>query len=177
GAHQAGGHEHDLFEHFEHSLLDFAIETGPLLILGLGAGALLATWGAKIPASFFRSRGAAWDAARGTVIGAPLPLCSCSVLPISAALRGRGAAPAFVVAFLIATPELGVETFALSVRFLGWELAWMRLLGALLVAFFAALVVSAVVVRRQEAVDVAAPTAMPELKNEGPFWRRALHAF
>src|SRR5690606_9505321 len=124
-AHGAGDHDHDVFGHFEHALLDFAVETGPLLILGLGAGSLLATWGAKIPASFFRSSGAAWDAARGTVMGAPLPLCSCSVLPISAARRGRGAAPAFVVAFLIATPELAVEPFALSVRFLGSELAWM----------------------------------------------------
>src|SRR5690606_31548276 len=149
GAHDEHGHEGEhAMGHFEHALTEFAIETGPLLILGLVVGAVLTTLGTKIPASFFRSRGAAMDAARGTLIGAPLPLCSCSVLPISSALKKRGAAPALIVAFLISTPELGVETFALSVRFLGWEFALIRLATALLVAFGAALVVASVLRRR-----------------------------
>ena len=75
-------------------------------------------------------------------MGAPLPLCSCSVLPISAGLKARGAGPALIVAFLLATPELGLETFALSVKFLGWEMAWLRLGGALFVAFAAAVALS-----------------------------------
>ena len=132
-------------EQFSEALLRFGIETGPLLLFGVAVGALLAAFGARLPASWLKPRGRIADAARGTLIGAPLPLCSCSVLPISAGLRGRGAAPALVVAFLLATPELGVETFALSVRFLGWEFAWLRLIGALLVAFAAAVVISLVV--------------------------------
>jgi uncharacterized membrane protein YraQ (UPF0718 family) len=47
-----------------------------------------------------------------------------------------------VVAFLLATPELGVETFALTVRFLGWDFALVRLGGAMLVAMAAALALS-----------------------------------
>ncbi len=177
GAHHGDdAHDHDTVSHFQHSLLDFAIETGPLLILGLGAGALLATLGTKLPASFFRSRGAVLDAARGTIIGAPLPLCSCSVLPISAALKGRGAAPALVVAFLLSTPELGVETFALSVRFLGWPFAWFRLGGALLVAFVAALVVSAMVRRTSLVTDEVPPSLSAGVK-QGPWHRRVLSAF
>jgi hypothetical protein len=49
------------------------------------------------------------------------------------------------VAFLIATPELGVETFALSVRFLGWPFAVLRLAGALSIAIVAGVVVARVV--------------------------------
>lgn len=174
GAHHADHEGHSL-GHFEHALVDFAIETGPLLVLGLAVGALLATFGTRIPARFFRSRGIAWDAARGTVIGAPLPLCSCSVLPISAALKGRGAAPALVVAFLLATPELGVETFALSVRFLGWDFAWMRLAGALLVAFGAALVV-ALMVRRDPVHGDRSEDLVPQVV-EGSWLTRAIAAF
>lgn len=158
---------------FERALLDFAIETGPLLVLGLVVGALLAAWSPRLGAGLFRSRGVWFDAARGTVIGAPLPLCSCSVLPISSALVARGAAPAMVVSFLLATPELGVETFALSVRFLGWELAWLRLGGALLVAFFAAVVVG----RMRRHAAMGAEEAEFIQTTEGTFLQRAVHAF
>ena len=45
---------------------------------------------------------------------------------LMAAVFAIGAGPALVVAFLLATPELGVESFALSVRFLGWPFAVVR---------------------------------------------------
>ncbi|MEM1415660.1 MAG: permease, partial [Myxococcota bacterium] len=66
----------------------------------------------------------------------------------------------FVVAFLLATPELGVETFALSVRFLGWPLAMARLAAALLVAFVAALLVARTSTR--DAAPTADPSPMPD---------------
>jgi len=172
------GHEAEaahVVRHFEDALADFAIETGPLLILGLAVGAFMTTWGARIPSRFFRSRGAVIDAARGTLIGAPLPLCSCSVLPISAALKKRGAAPALVVGFLLATPELGIETFALSVRFLGWELAWVRLFAALFVAFGAALAI-AYATKKNSSTLVEPGDLTPEAQP-GSWGPRALASF
>lgn len=157
----------------ERALLDLAIETGPLLVLGLVVGALLTAWSPRLGDGLFRSRGVFLDAARGTLVGAPLPLCSCSVLPISSALVARGAAPAMVVSFLLATPELGVETFALSVRFLGWELAWIRLGGALLVAFSAAVVVG----RMRSHTSTLSDRARVTPRIEGSFAERILHAF
>jgi len=59
---------------------------------------------------------------------------------VAQAIRSRGAGAAFVVAFVLATPELGVETLLLTGRFLGWEFAVLRLVGAVLVAVMAALV-------------------------------------
>ncbi len=193
GAHQPGEHDHDVFGSFEHALVDFAVETGPLLILGLSAGAILAALGTKLPASIFRSRGAVLDAVRGAVMGAPTPLHASRALPLSATLRGQGAAPALVVAFLLAAPELGIETFALSVRFLGWEFAWMRLLGALIVAFFAALLIASLT-QSKEPPDAAQSSAAqssaaqssaaqpsdgtPALTPESSsFFKRALGAF
>ncbi len=158
-----------------HTLLELSIETGPFLVIGLMIGALLTAWGPAIPDRFFASRGTIRDALRGTFVGAPLPLCSCSVIPISAALVNRGAGPAMVVAFLLATPELGVETFALTVRFLGWEFAGVRLLGALALAFFAGLVVASAAGRRKTATDCG--TSLQVTTTEGPFAKRALHAF
>jgi len=52
--------------------------------------------------------------ARAAILGAPLPLCSCSVLPAAVALRKQGASKPAVTSFLISTPETGVDSIAIS---------------------------------------------------------------
>jgi uncharacterized membrane protein YraQ (UPF0718 family) len=115
------------------------------------------------------------QAIRGALVGAPLPICACGVLPVAQSLRVRGGSAALVVAFLLATPELGVETFALTVKFLGWEMAFVRLIAAVLVAIVAALAV-AHVVGRKGSNDAQKPSAAPIAAEHdaGPFYRRVL---
>ena len=50
----------------------------------------------------------------GSVLGSPLPLCSCGVLPTALGLRRQGATPGATVAFLVATPETGVDSISLT---------------------------------------------------------------
>jgi uncharacterized membrane protein YraQ (UPF0718 family) len=45
------------------------------------------------------------SAALAAVMGAPLPLCSCGVLPMAVSLRRKGASRESTLAFLITTPE------------------------------------------------------------------------
>ena len=122
------------------AFVELVLETAPMLLLGLLLGAALQVLGARIPYRWLMSGSATRQALRGIAVGAPLPLCACGVLPIAESLRKRGAGPALVIAFLVATPELGPETLTLTVRFLGWPFAWVRLFAALLLAFVAALV-------------------------------------
>jgi HflK protein len=49
-----------------------------------------------------------------SVLGAPLPLCSCGVLPTALGLRRQGATPGATVAFLVATPETGADSISLT---------------------------------------------------------------
>ena len=49
-----------------------------------------------------------------SAIGAPLPLCSCGVVPAALGLRRQGATPGATVAFLIATPETGADSISLT---------------------------------------------------------------
>src|SRR6202045_5427881 len=53
----------------------------------------------------------------GSVLGAPLPLCSCGVLPTAVGLRKEGATPGATVAFLVATPETGADSISLTYAF------------------------------------------------------------
>src|SRR5262245_4224133 len=49
-----------------------------------------------------------------SVLGLPLPLCSCGVLPTALGLRKQGATPGATVAFLVATPETGADSISLT---------------------------------------------------------------
>lgn len=161
---------------FGHALFQITQETAPMLLLGLFIGALLQTFGSRIPSTWFKSQGVFKDAVKGAFVGIPLPLCSCSVLPISKGLAERGAGPALVVAFLLATPELGIETFALTVRFLGWEFAWVRLAAAVSIAVLAALVVGRFV-KPAKSPAIAASSIPLERGSGGSVVRRFTASF
>ncbi len=48
------------------------------------------------------------------VFGIPLPLCSCGVVPVAASLKKQGANSGAALSFMIATPESGVDSIAIS---------------------------------------------------------------
>lgn len=124
---------------------ELCVEAAPALLLGFGLAALIQSAAIRAPTRWLRG-GSLWSqAARGALIGAPLPICACGVLPLAAALRRQGAPAALVVAFLIATPELGVETLAVTARLLGWPFALLRLGGALLLAGLVGVIVGRLV--------------------------------
>jgi uncharacterized membrane protein YraQ (UPF0718 family) len=151
------------------------LETAPILLIGLGIGALLQTFGGRLSTRWLQGGSSLRQAFRGAVVGAPLPICACGVLPLAESLRGRGGGPPLVVAFLLATPELGVESFALTVRFLGWPFAFVRLGAAVTVAMLAALAVAWAFRREPTTAAAVAPVAAGS-EREGT-WRRVLENF
>jgi len=169
-----GGHSHAGEHGAAHAhggtaaaLLELALETAPMLILGLALAALLQTQGARIPARWLRGNGPLRSALQGALLGAPLPLCACGVLPVAHSLRARGAAVALVVAFLLATPELGLETFALTVQFLGWPFAYLRLAGGVIVAVIAGWIMGRLVAPQVARLSAAADASAAVLPHSG----------
>lgn len=51
---------------------------------------------------------------RAALFGIPLPLCSCSVLPVAHQLRRAGVTKGAAAAFLVSTPESGVDSILLT---------------------------------------------------------------
>ncbi|MBN2711328.1 MAG: SO_0444 family Cu/Zn efflux transporter [Planctomycetes bacterium] len=86
-------------------------------------------------------RGGFWSVAKASLFGIPLPLCSCGVIPVSAGLRKHGASKGATTAFLISTPQTGVESVAIAASLLGWPFAIFRVFAA----FFTGLVGGALV--------------------------------
>lgn len=51
---------------------------------------------------------------KASLLGIPLPLCSCSVIPVAAGLRKQGASKGASAAFAISTPQTGEESIPLT---------------------------------------------------------------
>ena len=181
-----GGHHHGHEPHavahlpeFRDAMVDalwrLGLETAPVLLLGLLFAAAIQTFGSRIGAGWLRQRSRSGQALWGAFLGIPLPVCACGILPVATSLRRRGAAPAFVVAFLLSTPELGIDTFVLSGRFLGWPFAVMRLLSAPLLAFVAAWLLSAQLGSVPQSLPP--PQRVIESRARGPVLSQMLHHF
>ncbi len=54
-----------------------------------------------------------------SLLGVPIPLCSCGVIPVSAYLRKHGASKGATTSFLISTPQTGVDSIFLTYGMLG----------------------------------------------------------
>ena len=75
------------------------------------------------------------------LIGAPLPLCSCSVIPVAMGIRRSGASKASTASFLVATPETGVDSIGITYALMGPIMAVARPIAAITSAIVAGLFV------------------------------------
>lgn len=82
-----------------------------------------------------------WPIVKAALVGAPLPLCSCGVLPAAAGLQAQGARRGPLAAFLVATPETGVDSLAITWALLDGPMTLLRPLAAVLTAIAAGLAV------------------------------------
>lgn len=96
---------------------------------------------------------------RASVVGAPLPLCSCSVLPTAIGLRKSGASKSATVAFLVSTPETGIDSVAVSAALLDPYLTVARPVGAVLSATAAGVATKFVVAGEDEIAHAMADDA------------------
>ena len=78
---------------------------------------------------------------KASLFGIPLPLCSCSVIPVGVWLRNKGASRGATASFFISTPEIGVDSFLISYGLLGKFIAFLRLFTALVTAVIAGVLI------------------------------------
>lgn len=76
---------------------------------------------------------------RAALLGIPLPLCSCAVVPVTIELSRKGASREASLAFLVSTPETGVDSIFLTYGLMGPVMAVVRPVAALLTSLVAAL--------------------------------------
>ncbi len=105
-------------------LLDLA----PWLLLGTVVAGVLHV---LLPADFLkRHLTGSKGVVKAVLFGVPLPLCSCGVVPVGLSLKKSGSSDGATVAFLISTPQTGVDSIFVSASLLGWPFALFKVVSA-----------------------------------------------
>lgn len=136
------------------------VELAPWMLVGAALAGLLH---AALPPGFIHRqlRGPS-GVLKAVLIGVPLPLCSCGVIPAGVGLKADGASDGAAVGFLIATPQTGVDSMLVSASFFGWPFALMKVVAALLSGLGGGLLTEAL-----------SPAAAPIAPSSAPAPRRS----
>jgi len=137
------------------TFMRFALQSAPALLL---AYFIVGFVHVLLPGEHLRRVGGRpfGQAVRGVVAGLPVPICSCGIVPLYRELILKGTPAAAAMAFLVATPELEIAAFLLSMELMGAPLAVARLVAAAVLALFVGWVVGRTVRRHANEPDAAA---------------------
>jgi len=125
------------------NFIELSAEASPWLLLGLLIAGLMKAW---VPSKILSKHLGKGNSAviKAALIGAPLPLCSCGVIPVATELRRSGASAPATASFLVATPETGIDSVSVSYALLGPVFAVYRPFAAIMSAIITGLLVSTV---------------------------------
>ena len=123
---------------------DICLEMAPFLILGFVFSGIISVFiddtlvykqiGQKKFSSIIKS----------TLMGIPLPLCSCGVIPVAATLKDYGASKGATTSFLVSTPQTGIDSIFLTYGMLGPVFAIFRPVAAFVSGIFCGIVVNTI---------------------------------
>jgi len=146
---------------------DFATilgEMSPYLLLGFFFAGLLYAFIPREKIERYFSGSPLRSSVFSSLLGIPLPLCSCGVIPTGTALYKNGASKGGTVSFLISTPQTGVDSILATFSLMGLPFAIVRPIAALITGVSGGLITS--VITKKEPVqqhiteDVSKPKSL-----------------
>lgn len=111
-------------------ILNLVNEMAPYLLLGFFLAGMMHAFVPGMVYSHYLGNKGFRSVFYGALFGVPLPLCSCGVIPTAMSLRKEGASKGATTAFLIATPETGVDSIIATYSLLGLPFAILRPIAA-----------------------------------------------
>lgn len=135
------------------------LDASPYILLGLTVAGLLRVFLGDELVRRHLGRGKIASVFKAALLGVPLPLCSCGVLPVARELRKQGATKGATTAFLIATPESGIDSISVTWALMDPVMTLARPLAAMVTAVIAGLLSN--VVDRNGGIEEYGPEAAP----------------
>ncbi len=122
----------EVLSNFFFSFVATLCEMAPFLLIGFGFAGLLYAFLPKNMIQRYFGGSPLSSAIHAALLGVPLPLCSCGIIPTSMAFYKNGASKGGTVSLLIATPQTGVDSILATYSMMGLPFAVMRTLTAFL---------------------------------------------
>ena len=98
----------------------------PMLLLGLFLSGLIHVFISRQAILRWLREDSLKSVSTSAAIGVPVPLCSCSVVPVVAEMRRKGASRSSCMSFLITAPETGADSILVTNAFFGFIVAIVR---------------------------------------------------
>lgn len=121
---------------FWNELVDLTVEMAPYLMLGFLFAGILYAWFPADKMTRYLGKSNTASALNAAILGIPLPLCSCGVIPTGVSFYKNGASKGSAVSFLISTPQTGVDSIMVTWSLLGIPMAVIRPIIALFTGVF-----------------------------------------
>ncbi|MCR5070564.1 MAG: permease [Bacteroidales bacterium] len=156
------------------SFLNVVCEMAPFLLLGFLIAGILHVF---VPQGFYRkylSKDNKLAVLWAALLGVPLPLCSCGVIPTAIGLRNEKASKGAVASFLIATPQTGIDSILATFSLMGLGFALVRPVAALITGVCGGLLVNRLVPEEDAAV---ASCASCNVESGNRAWRVLKYAY
>jgi len=138
------------------------VSMAPYLLFGFLMAGILSQ---LISREFVRRHlgGRSWiQSLKAALVGVPMPVCSCGVIPLAASLREHGASRGATASFLASTPQTGVDSLMVTYALLGLPFAIFRAVVAFVSGILCGTAVEAISPREEK------PTADQEQKTKQP---------
>lgn len=126
----------EYFQKYIDELWFLLLEMAPWLLLGLIFAGLLKVYFPQKHIDKYLGKSNFKSALNASLLGIPMPLCSCGVIPTGISFYKNGASKGATNSFLISTPQTGVDSIFATYSMLGWPFALLRPI----VAFFTGVV-------------------------------------
>lgn len=129
----------ELVKSYGTELVRLVNEMSPFLLLGFFfAGVLKVVFPVGVITRYMGQRNFI-SVLNASLLGVPMPLCSCGVLPTGIGFYRNGASRGSTISFLISTPQTGVDSVFATYALLGLPLAVIRPFVAMVTGVFGGL--------------------------------------
>lgn len=160
-------------DRFFTSLLNVICEMAPYLLLGFFIAGLLHVF---VPRTFYTkylSQNNRFSVLWAALMGVPLPLCSCGVIPTAIGLKKEKASNGAIASFLIATPQTGIDSILATFSLMGLGFAIIRPAAALITGVCGGWLVNLLVKEN----TVSNTSAACHVEGGHPLWRALKYAY
>ena len=120
---------------------NLSIEMAPFLLLGFLLSGFLSIFISKEIIKKHLSNKSKYAVIKSVILGIPLPVCSCGVIPLAASLREKGASKGSTASFVASTPQTGIDSIIITYDMIGITFALIRVFVAFISGIITGLIV------------------------------------